>query len=444
MSRFDEWVQAWGVIGQCIEQCGGTVCGPIIGSPASEPEILAVEKQLGTALPESFRKILAQHAGHASFSWYFPDEINLPDSFMEIASGEIFWDIAQLESLDNLAEDAEDDSLRGAVQFMSAGNGDILAFGLSDHEERPVVYWSHEGEGTFLLGKTFEEYIHNLTALYCVGSEFWQYEMFLGDEGIDPDCEAAAEWKAFMATFENAAKGNWETHCAVLEYAEIRGVVTEEALSALRKFSKEAVIAAVEERLSREDSETEILYQVLWETVPQMAASHVRNLWNRADCDEPELRSRLTALCLPVEEGLPLVFEYAAYVYSGKSYIMDRHLVHFADSRVIDLIRGCVVDSATKDDWYDLFARSNPRWRQITEWLDMGGKHRMVVIYALNFMIHYGAPETEGGPYLYRITEAPSMDEMRDRLMVERDRELLKTKKTIFERAAEVIEKRVV
>lgn len=440
MNRYKGWVEAWQDIAGLVEEYGGTVTGPVIGRPATEEEICTVEARLNAKLPNSFRKVLAEFSGSVCFNWFLPEEVGRPEAFEEIFSGEVFWDIDRLENLDELALQAEDDTLRGAIQFMTAGNGDVLAFGRDEDGERPILYWSHEGEGTFLLGRTYGAYMENFTTLHCVGSEYWQMEPFLDDDGLNASGDAAVEWKTFVAYLKELSHCDLESPEQVLEYVQVRGELTDRVQGILERLPASGVANAVERCLEEEPVDEEVLYRVLMRVHPQKAAHRVRGLWEENWDGDPELRSLLTAVCLPVDEGLPMVFNYAEAVYDGQSHVMESHMVHFSDSRVIDRIRDCVTDKATKDDWYSLFARSNPRWNQITDWLSLGGKHRMVAIQALDFIVRYGVPEKAGEPYRYRITAVPEKQVMVQRLQEEQERELLNTKKKIFAAVLEAIE----
>lgn len=442
-NQYPVLVSKWKDILSKVTAFGGEARELIIGPPATEEEIFHIEKRLGFGLPPSFREVLLNFSKHVEVNWYFPEHTNLPQEFKGIFSGEISWDLSMIEDLTPLANNLEtrygeeDSGLRNKLSFLEAGNGDILTFDMEKANEPPVVYWAHEGAELHYLADSFSDYLKNITELNGVGSEIWQYEMFLDEHGLNPDSPAGGRWRDWFDTFATVSKGSEKQELrGLIKSIEYHGEITEADLTALRQYDQSAVFDKVRERLEQvDDCQKGILYQIIGRALPEFAADWVRNLWSHPQSGmNPEYRSYLTAQCLPTEEGLNKVIVYVESLFMDgvKDYIAEKHLGHFRSHKVIAWMKQYITKNTTKDNWYSLYARSEPTWDDFKEWLELGGRYRMVAINALEYMMRSWQPGYSYIKGTYKISCPPDKGQIIALLEKVRDEESLKTKKTVY------------
>lgn len=185
-------------------------------NPATEEEVLAVEKQLGFTLPTSFRDALLTISSHVFFFWQLPDEIEFDEPNHEIFSGHLQWDLQSLASLYNRnleiietiyndATDEYDAIWLNKLPFLPIGNGDYFAFDLQENKattDSPIVYLSHDGSENHGLrvADNFTQMLEKLSQLAFVGAEDWQWEQFTTSRtsGIDLTTPAAIELQRLL------------------------------------------------------------------------------------------------------------------------------------------------------------------------------------------------------------------------------------------------------
>jgi hypothetical protein len=151
-----------------------------------------VEAKLRCPIPSSFRKVLLEHSGTMCIEWALPEGTDPPEVFRQIWSGECRWDLASLSVLEDTYRqwletftnptDKYDEPWQNKFPVLEVGTGDMLGIDLSNADQQPVVYLSHEGDDSvhgFWLGQDFEDYVDRLSLLGCVGSEDWQLLPFV-------------------------------------------------------------------------------------------------------------------------------------------------------------------------------------------------------------------------------------------------------------------------
>ena len=195
---------------QRIEAIGGNAKPLVFTSIASETEVLHVEQTLGFQLPAEFRNTLLTISSHCEFSWFLPDELELPDVLRQIFSGELHWSLELLSQFNEAREgwitevfsnpeDEYDKVWYNKFVFQEVGNGDFIGIDLMPESYGKVVYLSHDdGEGHgYVMANSFSALLNNWVELGCVGGEDWQWLPFCENKsaGIDPNCENALLWK---------------------------------------------------------------------------------------------------------------------------------------------------------------------------------------------------------------------------------------------------------
>jgi cell wall assembly regulator SMI1 len=184
-----------------------------VGPPASEADLVAVERQLGLRLPSSFRRVLLGYAGSLDIAWQLPDDAVRPTEFRLIFAGGCRWDLLDLPRLQasyrewvtgcfSDAEDPYDRVWHDKLAILTVGTGDMVAIDLATPGCEPVVFLSHDGseQHGYWLGRDFEDYVDRLSRLGCVGAEDWQWAPFVEDErsGLLVDGDMADRWRAWF------------------------------------------------------------------------------------------------------------------------------------------------------------------------------------------------------------------------------------------------------
>ncbi|RZJ57282.1 MAG: SMI1/KNR4 family protein [Hymenobacter sp.] len=72
-----------------IDRIGGDARPLILSSPTEEQAIQLVEQKLGYQLPTSFRSVLSVISCKCEFSWFLPDDLELPYALRQIFSGQL-------------------------------------------------------------------------------------------------------------------------------------------------------------------------------------------------------------------------------------------------------------------------------------------------------------------------------------------------------------------
>ncbi len=196
-----------------IESIGGKARELVFESPSTENELIAIENELGQQIPNEFRKILLTLSGHCEFSWFLPDEFELPEGLDEIFSGALHWGTkfltyfnqnkdAWIKEVFPNSEDEYDKVWHNKFVFQEVGNGDYLGIDLDDKNYGKIVYLSHDdGEGHgYIMANSFEELLSNWSKIGFVGAEDSQWLPFVKNEssGILPDSENAIIWKKLI------------------------------------------------------------------------------------------------------------------------------------------------------------------------------------------------------------------------------------------------------
>jgi cell wall assembly regulator SMI1 len=193
-----------------IEAIGGSTKPLVFTSVASETEVLDIEQKLGFRLPAEFRDTLLTVSSHCEFSWFLPDDFELPQLLRQIFSGELHWSLELLWQFNEAREgwirevfsnpeDEYDKVWYNKFVFQEVGNGDFIAIDLLPESYGKVVYLSHDdGEGHgCVMADSFKALLTDWVELGCVGGEDWQWLPFCENKlaGIDPNSENALLWK---------------------------------------------------------------------------------------------------------------------------------------------------------------------------------------------------------------------------------------------------------
>lgn len=178
-----------------------------IAPPATDAEVVVVERALGVSLPASLRRVLTEFSSAFELRWFLPDGADVP--FEGIFSGQMTWGLSKLVEIEENrrdwvrnvfpnVDDPYDRVWHDKLAIHDVGNGDLVALDLRQ-QGTPLVYVSHDdgaGHG-YLLGRDFEDALDRWLPLGCVGAEDWQWMPFVTskDSGLDPEGANAKRWR---------------------------------------------------------------------------------------------------------------------------------------------------------------------------------------------------------------------------------------------------------
>ncbi len=188
-------------------------CRPlVVAPPVSIGQVEAIEQQLGQRLPSSFRTVLTTFSAHVEVTWFLPNDLEVPDLFRGVFSGDCRLDINRLIELEDgrhgwvehcfpNPDDPYDRIWHNKFAFQDVGNGDMLAIDLAV-DDGPVLYLSHEGDDFHgsLLAHNFIDFIERWSMIGFVGAEEWQLEKFVSSHtsGLEPHGEPARLWRQWF------------------------------------------------------------------------------------------------------------------------------------------------------------------------------------------------------------------------------------------------------
>lgn len=193
-----------------IVDLGGELQEFKISPPATLEDIHKKEKLLGYSFPELFKKILTNFSSSFSIRWFLPEEFKLNPPYNEIFCGVFNWDLESIMDYEEMKKtsiemsfpnikDSYDAVWHNKLAIHSVGNGDFLAFDLSEENSGAIVYLSGTG-GTghgLVVGNNFETLLEEWSEIGFVGSESFQWEIFIEKDrgGIRADTQMAQGFK---------------------------------------------------------------------------------------------------------------------------------------------------------------------------------------------------------------------------------------------------------
>jgi hypothetical protein len=213
--RLAVWSARWkaGLTAARIKgQDDSTGWGPgrvVIGPPATDDELRAIEGRAEVVIPDSLRRLFGI-ARSVESVWHFRHGIEPPRPFHDIFAGACIWSLegvpAELQDYRewlNVAfpegdADLYDPTWHGKFPLLHAPNDDRIALDVDES----VVYLSHddgEGHGYRLADDVFQ-FLDAWTSLGCPGPEDWQWLAFrsTAGSGLDPDGENGKAWRSWF------------------------------------------------------------------------------------------------------------------------------------------------------------------------------------------------------------------------------------------------------
>ena len=103
-AQYTEWTRRWQAALDACQRKGGDATKDdatklVIGPPASEEAVEAIEAELGAALPVSFRRVLTDFSASVDMYWFLPETATLPVAYREIFSGDCAWSLSRMPKI---------------------------------------------------------------------------------------------------------------------------------------------------------------------------------------------------------------------------------------------------------------------------------------------------------------------------------------------------------
>lgn len=220
MPRFDysAWItRAQAFIHNLAGAAEAKVHSSVAAPPASDEDVVAVERALGATLPSSLREFFTRGSAGLDYSYTFEPSNELLDRLREILPDQrrIYGGarVGPLSDLPDLSRStsqwasetwiAEEDAQRAiwesARPFLLLDNGDYLALDIgSDQAEPPVVYLKHDDESV-AIAPGLDEFLRAWEGLCYLGPEHWLLLEFVSRGGyLDANSDHAARLRGLF------------------------------------------------------------------------------------------------------------------------------------------------------------------------------------------------------------------------------------------------------
>ncbi|OWR30060.1 hypothetical protein CDO73_13390 [Saccharibacillus sp. O23] len=395
-ARFEAWTTAWSdLIRQMSAYDSGARGSGMISHFTNDPEslIAELEARLDVSLPDDLKALIALGYVQADMRWSLPDGILLP--FDDVFEGDLGWNLAEAEFPMFFDEDGEETEQRHYLSFHMARNGDLLLLDLEHPSGTAVVSWSHEEDEFRLLAPSLAEFLDRITKLGMIGAHAESYVPFLSEEGLEPDGENGRLWQAWLKDY------------AELKWQNVRGDLTASLRLIEMIASEDAprseigplllehhdIEEVLREWTARNETETSASNRrdrliLIGDALGSAAADWVRSLWT-IHAEAPagltqDVLHRLTASCLPEEEGLALVLREIEAQNSGGRMRPPYSLAAFRSRRAIPWMEPHVAFPI--DGWASLLADSRPAAEDLVRWLRGEDALRMTAVQAIGRM----------------------------------------------------------
>lgn len=371
-------VNQWENIVQLVQNIGGE--GHLyMDSVATENEIVMTERKLDIKLPLSLKEALLRVSKAIDVCWEFPDELIVPKPYKDNSFGKLQWNLHELEVLCD-----ERDQKRLLIHHV--GNGDLITIDVADDQPDGEVYYWYEDESTeYLLAKNVAHFLNNLTTLCLIGLEVEQVEWFLSSEGLCADNPLALKWIKWFWSLGKKPVIDYSTTGDILRLITHLGEIRPKQMMQLTQMDRSEV---KQELLTSSLLENEWYRALL---LGELFGSEIRewvlSLWEGADENLLKERSYLTAKCLPIHIGLPLVIKFVEEQHMT-GYEAFHHLSYFRANDVIQWMTNYA--TLPFEGWDKLFAASNPTWEDLTQWLTSDEKrHMFIAINAIGALVSF-------------------------------------------------------
>ncbi|OAK33837.1 SMI1/KNR4 family protein [Bacillus wiedmannii] len=358
---------------------------------ATEEEVKTKEFELGVIFPESLKDVFLNFSKRVEVGWVIPDNIVFTKGFENIYLGEMAWNLDDCEvKVNNYGTPKQ-----LIVYYNSVG--DYIAINIEGNES--VTYWYEDESKEILLAQNFKAFIEENTKLALIGADYTQIEELIGKEGIQSSSDLGIRWQNYfeeiqvIQNFPDSEKLE-EIVSYVLHNCELR----HQELQLLRVWDKKVLLEFLLQKVLSTNlfKDQRLLCFMIGEVVKEGCQKWVRSLWEKHTNIFPEMRSYLSAKCLPYHIGFPLVLEYVQTENLDGVEAND-HLKYFRSNDVIQWMKEYA--KLPYEGWDYLFAYSKPMWEEILEWLHLEKRHMVIVVNSIGVINSLSQQEDIGLGY---------------------------------------------
>jgi len=210
------------------------------------------------------------------------------------------------------------------------------------------------------------------------------HKFLLHDDFYDEDGEAFQPEEDFEETEEEKAPTLQDVQHdlkLLLDFASTRWFLEEDVSNAFKEHPNQQTLLAVKERFYKTNNieMKERMLEIVADVLGAVASDWVRELWTEYDESFLYSLSWATASSLPVEEGLPMVYEKLSGL-SEKEVPRASFtcLYRFRSSAVLDWIESTC--TSFNDNWGRLASVSFPNWERMKSWLAKGRPLSLVAL----------------------------------------------------------------
>ncbi|MCU5462073.1 SMI1/KNR4 family protein [Bacillus cereus] len=404
--EYNEILNNWEQILNKVKNIKGeTYCE--IGPTATEEEIKEKELELGIVFPKSIKDVFLNFSKQVNVGWVLPNNITFIKGFEYIYSGEIAW------NLDECEVKIDDHGAPERVIIYYNSIGDYIATDLGRNEF--ITYWYEDESKEILLARGFKEFIVKNTKIAFIAADYTQIEELIGQGGIQSENELGIRWQKYfddlqVVQYSRDSNKLEEVISYIVHIAELRKQDLQLLCAWDRKMLSEFLLKKVLK--VNTFSEQRLLCFIIGKIVKEDCKEWVQSLWIERTNISPEMRSYLSAKCLPYHIGFPLVLKYVQK--EGLVGIeANSHLKYFRSNDVIQWMQEHA--KLPYEGWHYLFAYSKPTWKEIVEWLYLEKHHMVIVVNAIGAMNSLSQEENVGLGYPdepIRIKNLPNSGEV--------------------------------
>lgn len=232
--NYKEMLQKWEETLNKIKSVQGDTYWEV-QSVATVEEVQAKEQELGVTFPNHLKEIFLSFSKCVEVDWSFPDDVMPPKEFEKLFSGEVGW------NLDECEVKVGENGTAEHIIFHYTPDGDYFA--VSARGDESILYWYEDESEEIVLAKSFHDYLEQITNFFLACTELYQFEMFLGRNGIDSSNDAAMKWKEYFDAFKVVQyAGDSDNIEGIISYVLHTGELKTQEIQLLYTFDKSIYI----------------------------------------------------------------------------------------------------------------------------------------------------------------------------------------------------------
>lgn len=378
--------KAWKYTLDRVQETGGeTSC--LIQPVASIREVEKIENELKVTFPLKFKEVLFTLSRHVEVEWQFADDVIVIEDFKNISMGQLTWNLEKL----SIHRDGTGKATH--LVFTNTPTGDYFAFPIhGDKANEEVLYWYEDESILYEVAPDFLYFVQHLTDLHLIGSDIQDMSYFIQNNRINSLNQKSKKWKKWFETFKPVDHTKFYSDFnEIFSYIVHLNRLGEQEVKILSLYDKELLLDQILIKLKHTNNiiETRLLCFIIGQVIKDEAKNWVFSLWQDSRNIPPDMRAYLSAKCIPVEQGLHLVFDDIEREEYSTFEIVEQ-LKYFRSNEVIQWMKTNV--KLPYSGWDYLFAYSNPTWTDFLTWFNFEFRHLVVSVNALGALLSLNRP----------------------------------------------------